>query len=193
MILGGERAGRRDARRALRSPNGRGARVDAERRLRAWARATGVRASVLRVPGIYALDREGGRPQTRLLHGTPALRPEDDVVTSHIHADDLARACLAALWRRRPHRVVKSWRDASEMLAGDWYDLRRQDHRAAAAQARIARAEAHAWLTPGQRSFLEESRRLSDERMRRELRVTLRHPTVRECLLADRERRAAPR
>jgi len=163
-------------------------RVDAEGRLRAWARATGVRASVLRVPGIYALDREGGRPQTRLLRGTPSLRPEDDVVTNHIHADDLARACIAALWRGRPQRVVNV-RDASEMLAGDYYDLVARIT-GLPRPKRIARAEARAYLSPAQLSFLEESRRLSDERMRRELRVTLRYPTVRECLLAERERRA---
>ena len=46
-------------------------------------------------------------------------------------------------------------------------------------------------FSPAQLSFLEESRRLSDERMRRELRVKLRYPTVRECLLAERERRAS--
>jgi nucleoside-diphosphate-sugar epimerase len=166
-------------------------RVDAERRLRAWARATGVRASVLRIPGIYALDREGGRPQTRLLRGTPSLRPEDDVVTNHIHADDLARACIAALWRGRPQRVVNV-RDESDMLTGDYYDLVARIT-GLPRPARIARAEARARFSAAQWSFLNESRRLSDERMRRELRLRLRWPTVRECLLAARTAPAASR
>jgi nucleoside-diphosphate-sugar epimerase len=164
-------------------------RVDAEQRLRAWARATGVRASVLRVPGIYALDREGGRPQTRLLHGTPSLRAEDDVVTNHIHADDLARACIAALWRGRPQRVVNV-RDESVMKAGDYYDLVAR-LTGLPRPERITLAEAQDRFTPLQLSFLTESRRLSDERMRRELRVKLRWPTVRECLVAEREQRRA--
>jgi hypothetical protein len=83
-------------------------------------------------------------------------------------------------------------RDESDMLAGDWYDLVAKITGLPRPQ-RIARAQADAHFGPAQLSFLEESRRLSDERMRRELRVKLRHPTVRECLLAERERRAAAR
>jgi uncharacterized protein YbjT (DUF2867 family) len=79
-------------------------RVDAEALVR-WAGPSGVRASILRIPGIYAPDREGGTPRARLLKGTPVLAAPDDVYTNHIHADDLARACVAALWRGRPQRV----------------------------------------------------------------------------------------
>jgi nucleoside-diphosphate-sugar epimerase len=157
-------------------------RVDAERRLRAWARATGTRASVLRVPGIYAPDRAGGRPQDRVLRGTPALRPEDDGYTNHVHADDLARACVAALWRGRPQRVVHAC-DDSDMKTGDYYDLV-ADLCGLPRPARIARAEAAAVFSAAQWSFLDESRRLSNARLKRELRLRLRYPTVREALAA---------
>ena len=66
-------------------------RVDAECALRAWGCA-GVRVSILRIPGIYAPDREGGTPEARLRRGTPVLAAQDDVYTNHIHADDLGRA-----------------------------------------------------------------------------------------------------
>jgi nucleoside-diphosphate-sugar epimerase len=56
-------------------------------------------------PGHLRPDREGGTPRARLLKGTPVLRAEDDVYTNHIQADDLARACIAALWRGRAQRV----------------------------------------------------------------------------------------
>ena len=155
-------------------------RVDAETSLRAWARATGVRASVLRIPGIYADDRAGGRPRDRVLRGTPALRPEDDGYTNHIHADDLARACLAALWRGRPQRVVHAC-DDSELKTGDHYDLV-ADLCGLPRPARVARAEAAEVFSPAQWSFLNESRRLSNRRLKRELRLRLRYPTVREAL-----------
>ena len=163
-------------------------RLDAERQVRAWARATGVRASVLRVPGIYALDRHGGRPQDRLLRGTPSLRAEDDVITNHIHADDLARACLAALWRGRAQRIVQV-RDESCLPTGDYYDLV-ADLCGLPRPARVARADAGAYFSAAQRSFLDESRRLCTQRMHKELRLTPRWPTVRECLLD--QARAAP-
>ncbi|MBU3739262.1 MAG: NAD-dependent epimerase/dehydratase family protein, partial [Rhodoferax sp.] len=72
-------------------------RLDAESAVRFLGRSAGVRGSILRIPGIYAPDREGGTPRSRLEKSTPVLRPEDDVYTNHIHAEDLARACIAAL------------------------------------------------------------------------------------------------
>jgi nucleoside-diphosphate-sugar epimerase len=155
-------------------------RVDAESRLRAWGRATGARVSVLRIPGIYASDREGGRPQDRVRRGTPVLAAEDDGYTNHIHADDLARACLLALWRGRPQRVVQVC-DDTDLKTGDYYDLV-ADLSGLARPARVTRAQAGEHFTPAQWSFLNESRRLSNERMKRELRLRLRRPTIREGL-----------
>jgi len=155
-------------------------RVDAESRLRAWGRATGVRTSVLRIPGIYASDREGGRPQDRVRRGTPVLAAEDDGYTNHIHADDLARACIAALWRGRPQRVVQVC-DDTDMKTGDYYDLV-ADLSGLPRPERVTRAQAGERFSPAQWSFLNESRRLSNARMKRELRLRLQRPTIREGL-----------
>jgi len=155
-------------------------RVDAESHLRAWGRATGARVSVLRIPGIYANDREGGRPQERVARGTPVLAAEDDGYTNHIHADDLARACVAALWRGRPQRVVQVC-DDTDMKTGDYYDLV-ADLGGLPRPARVRRAQAGEHFSPAQWSFLNESRRLSNARMKRELRLVLRRPTIREGL-----------
>ena len=159
-------------------------RVDAESRLRAWGRATGVRVTTLRIPGIYASDREGGRPQDRVRRGTPVLAVEDDGYTNHIHADDLARACIAALWRGRPQRVVQVC-DDSDLKTGDYYDLV-ADLSGLPRPLRVSRAQAAEHFNAAQWSFLNESRRLSNERMKGELRLVLRWPTVRENLLAER-------
>ena len=155
-------------------------RVDAESRLRAWGRATGSRVTALRIPGIYASDREGGDPRERVRRGTPVLAAEDDGYTNHIHADDLARACIAALWRGRPQRVVQVC-DDSDMKTGDYYDLV-ADLSGLARPARVTRAQAGEHFSAAQWSFLNESRRLSNERMKRELRLALKWPTVREGL-----------
>jgi nucleoside-diphosphate-sugar epimerase len=159
-------------------------RVDAESHLRAWGRATGVRVTTLRIPGIYAGDRAGGRPQERVQRGTPVLNAEDDGYTNHIHADDLARACIAALWRGRPQRVVQVC-DDSDLKTGDYYDLV-ADLSGLPRPARVARAQASEHFSAAQWSFLNESRRLSNERMKRELRLRLLWPTVRENLVAER-------
>ena len=159
-------------------------RVDAESQLRAWGRATGVRVTTLRIPGIYASDREGGRPQDRVKRGTPVLAAEDDGYTNHIHADDLARACIAALWRGRAQRVIQVC-DDSDLKTGDYYDLV-ADLSGLPRPARVPRSAASEHFSAAQWSFLNESRRLSNDRMKRELRLALRWPTVRENLVAER-------
>ncbi len=154
-------------------------RVAAERQLRRLGRA-GVRVSLLRAPGIYAADRPGGTPRERLLRGTPVLRADDDVFTNHIHADDLARACVAALWRGRPQRIYHA-SDDSNMQMGAYFDLA-ADLYGLPRPARIAREQAGQFMSPLQLSFMSESRRLRNTRLLRELRVRLHHPSVRTGL-----------
>lgn len=150
-------------------------RVDAEGAVR-WLGRQGVAVRVLRIPGIYAPDREGGTPRERLLRGTPVLRREDDVYTSHIHADDLARACVAALWRGGPQRVFHV-SDDTELKMGDYFDLA-ADLYGLPRPPRLARDAAQGQLPPSLLSFMGESRRLDNTRLKRELRVRLQYPTV---------------
>ena len=157
-------------------------RVDAEEGLRRYGRRAGVAVSILRVPGIYAGDRPGGHPRERLQRGAPVLRPEDDVFTNHIHADDLARACVAALHRGLPQRVLHVC-DDTELRMGEYFDLA-ADLCGLPRPPRIGRAEAAALLSPMQLSFMSESRRLDNRRLKRDLRLQLRFPTVRQGLLA---------
>jgi nucleoside-diphosphate-sugar epimerase len=162
-------------------------RVDAEERLRRFGRARSAVVTLLRVPGIYALDRAGGDPRERVARGTPVLAATDDVYTGHIHADDLARACVAALHRGRPQRVVNVV-DDSDLRMGDYFDFV-ADRFGLARPPRLARSVASVQLSPLQMSFLGESRRLVNTRMKRELRLELRHPTVADGLALG----AAPR
>lgn len=155
-------------------------RVDAEAQLRAFGRRCGVQVAILRIPGIYARDRPGGHPRERLARGTPVLVAEDDVYTNHIQADDLARACIAALWRALPQRVLHA-SDDTELKMGDYFDLA-ADLAGLPRPPRITRAAAQQQLPPALLSFMGESRRLDNTRLKRELRLRLRYPTVREGL-----------
>ena len=151
-------------------------RVQAEGELRFFGRSTGTPIHILRIPGIYAPDREGGTPRARLLKGTPVLTPEDDVYTNHIHADDLARICIAALWRGKPQRVTNA-SDNSQLLMGDYFDFA-ADLYQLPRPPRVPRSTAQEQLSLMLLSFMGESRRLDNTRLRRELRVPLRYPTV---------------
>ena len=158
-------------------------RVDAERIVRHLGHA-GVRASVLRIPGIYAPDREGGTPRERLLRRTPVLRAEDDVYTNHIHADDLARAVVAAMWRGKPQRIYNA-SDDSVLKMGDYFDLA-ADLYGLSRPPRVPRSTAQDELPLMLLSFMSESRRLDNARLKNELRVRLRHPTPATGLLSIR-------
>ena len=156
-------------------------RVDAERQIRWYGRAFGASVTLLRIPGIYAAGREGGHPRERLARGTPVLTAQDDVYTNHIHADDLARACVAALLRGAPQRAIHV-SDDSELKMGDYYDLA-ADLCALPRPPRLPRAEAELRLSPTMLSFMSESRRLDNRRLKQELRLRLRHRTVEQGLL----------
>jgi nucleoside-diphosphate-sugar epimerase len=155
-------------------------RVDAEEQLRFFGRASGTRVHALRIPGIYAPDREGGTPRPRLLKGTAVLQAEDDVYTNHIHADDLARACIAALWRGLPQRSTNV-SDDTELKMGDYFDMA-ADLYGLPRPPRLSRSTAQQQLPLMLLSFMGESRRLDNTRLQRELRVPLHYPTVREGL-----------
>lgn len=151
-------------------------RVDAEGELRLFGRASGTHVHILRIPGIYAPDREGGTPRGRLLKGTPVLTPQDDVYTSHIHAGDLARACIAALWRGKPQRVTNA-SDDTRLKMGDYFDLA-ADLYGLPRPPRLGLDLAYEALPASLLSFMGESRRLDNRRLKNELRLKLRYPTV---------------
>jgi len=157
-------------------------RVDAEQRLRAFGLDFGVAVTLLRIPGIYAGDRPGGHPRERLARGAPVLRAEDDVYTNHIHADDLARACVAALHRGGRQRAINVC-DDTDLRMGDYFDLA-ADLCGLARPPRLSRAEAARQLSPMQLSFMGESRRLLNRRLKDELKLRLRYPNVVQGLVA---------
>ena len=166
-----------------------GRRAAAEKRLRRWARPARTfhasqtsrsllasrnppRLAIVRAPGIYAEDR---LPIERLQRHVPALLDAEDVYTNHIHADDLARACIAAMLRGKPQRAYNATDDA-EWKMGEYFD-RIADALRFDRPPRITADDADRLLPPLQRSFTRESRRLSNARAKRELRWRPVYPT----------------
>jgi len=152
-------------------------RVDAENRIRAWAQRNGINAQILRVPGIYATNR---LPLERLHAGSPAIVSSQDSYTNHIHADDLAHIVVAAIHRGKPNRVYNAC-DDSELLMGDYFDAV-ADKFHLPRPPRLQREEVKGAVSPALWSFMEESRRLTNERIKKELQVELSFPTIAHTL-----------
>jgi len=166
--------------RPMRPQSDRAARrADAERRLREWGRSSGMAVVILRVPGIYASDR---LPLARLQAGTPVLEAPDDPYTNHVHADDLARIVRVALARGLPQRVYHAC-DGSWITMGEYFDMVARAF-GLAAPPRVSRGEAARRIPEKLLSFMRESRRLSNRRLRRELRIRLQYPSVAHGLAA---------
>lgn len=166
--------------RPLRATTARARRrVDAEARLRRFGRRCGVRVAILRAPGIYAGDR---LPLERLRRGDPVLAAEEDVHTNHIHAEDLARLACIALLRAPAGRVYNASDDSGLRMGAyfdavaDAFDLPRPE--------RLSRAAIASRLSPLTLSFMSESRRLDNRRIKRELRVRFAYPTIADGLRA---------
>lgn len=143
-------------------------RAYAEKYLRNWSARTGTRLSILRVPGIYGSDR---LPLERIQKGTPALHQAEDSYTNHIHKDDLAHLAVTALYRGKSSRVYNA-SDDSTLKMGDYFDLV-ADGFGMPRPPRISRAEAQQCISPAMLSFMAESRRLDNTRIKQELRIKL--------------------
>jgi nucleoside-diphosphate-sugar epimerase len=150
-------------------------RAHAERVLRTWGAESGAHVTVLRVPGIYA---SGRLPIARLQSGTPALAEDQDAYTNHIHADDLARIVLAALARGGAGRTYNA-SDDSSMKMGDYFDLV-ADRVGLPHPPRVSWERAQETVPETLLSCMRESRRLCNARLKKELRVRLRYPSVRD-------------
>ena len=147
-------------------------RVDAENYLRLWAPAHGVALTILRVPGIYAIDR---LPIERIKSNIPALISAEDAFSNHIHSDDLAKLVCAAMYYGKPQRVINIC-DGNEVKMGDYFD-EVADAFSLNRPPRMLASDLEKIVSSMQWSFMRESRRVTNSRLK-ELKTPLRYPSV---------------
>jgi nucleoside-diphosphate-sugar epimerase len=151
-------------------------RWNAEWQLRQWALLHHVRLTILRVPGIYDANR---LPTERIKAGTPALLPEVDAYSNHIQADDLARIICAAIYHGKPQRVVNAC-DGTKTKMGDYFD-QVADAFGLERPPRLPADQVQALVNPMLWSFMRESRRVGNDRLK-ELKVQLRYASTQAFL-----------
>jgi nucleoside-diphosphate-sugar epimerase len=158
----------------LQPLTGRGRRrLDAEQQLRAWCEDNEVQWTVLRVPGIYG---PGKLPLARLEKGLPVLQEADSPYTNRIHGDDLAAICIAAMHSESSNTVFNV-SDGHPSNMTDYF-FRVADAAGLPRPPTVTREEAESVLSPGMLSFLNDSRRMDNAKMLRELDVVLQYPDL---------------
>lgn len=155
-------------------------RWDAEQQWQAYCRDTGVPVVILRVGGIYG---PGRLPVERIRKGLTVICPDEAPWSNRIHADDLARACIAAAERGVAGAVYNA-ADGHPTTMTDYF-YRVADAVGMLRPPCVPLSQAKDKLGPAMLSFIEESRRLDTTRLREELGVELRYPSLAKGLPAS--------
>lgn len=158
-------------------------RLDAETVFSAWGKERNVPVVILRVTGIYG---PGRLPVRHIAEGQPVLRPEEAPLTNRIHADDLARVCIAAAERGEAGDIF----NVSDGQAGTMTDY----FNAVADAAGIPRprqvtmTEARQVMSPLMLSYVTESRQMDNRKMIEKLGIRLLYPDLASGLKASLEK-----
>lgn len=148
-------------------------RLAAETVLRRWSETNGVPIVILRVPGIYG---RGYLPEERLRAREPVLREEESPFSNRIHADDLARACFIAGHHANPGTLYNV-SDGHPTTMTDFF-YRVADLLGIPRPPAITLEQARRQLGEGMLSYLAESKRIDNRRLREELGVELMYPDL---------------
>ena len=148
-------------------------RVSAEEMSRVWCNERHVRRVVLRVPGIYGPDR---LPLEILRQRAPVVREQEAGLGNRIHVEDLVSACVAAIGNPEA-RGVYNVTDGNALSSTAFID-KLATLAGLPRPPQVSMEEAQLTFSPERLSFLNESRRVSNERMLKHLGVRLRYADV---------------
>jgi len=148
-------------------------RAAAEQQLEIWATRMAVELVILRVPGIYG---PGRLPLARLERGEPVLHADEAPWSNRIHIEDLAAACVLAGTHPEANGVYNVT-DGQPTTMTDYFN-QVADTCGMARPPQISRAEAEERFSANMLSFLNESRRIDNTRLIKELGVKLQYPDL---------------
>lgn len=138
-----------------------------------WLRRTRARAMILRVPGIYG---PGRLPLEKLRSGQPLIRPQESPWTNLIQAEDLARVFIACVLRGKSGEIYNV-SGGDPVTTTDYYLTVARIAELATPEF-IGMQAVQAVYSAERLSFINESRRLNVEKMRRELQPELRYTNL---------------
>ena len=153
-------------------------RLDAERQWRSWADMNKVPLTILRVAGIYG---PGKLPEARLRRAEPVLAENESPWSNRIYSKDLVSICFQA--GRAGYDGVLNAVDGNPTTMTDYF-FRVADFLGLPRPAEISMSDAEGALSAGMLSYLQESKRIRNNRLTEALGIQPEYPTL-QAGLAD--------
>lgn len=169
----GDRAGQlTDESVAARPETDRGQRrLATELLLTKWCADNDCQLTILRTPAIYGPDRLG---LDRVRNGEPVLAERDAHPGNRIHVDDLASCCIAAFRDDVPVGIYNV--GDGDYRSASWFTGKVAEMAGLPPPPEVSREQAKQVFSPARLSFLNESRRLDNSKMRETLGIQPRDP-----------------
>ena len=152
-------------------------RLDSEQCLTQWCQQQQVEWVILRVPGIYALDR---LPIARLQQNLPVLTITEAPFTNRIHADDLAMVCKTAMHDSASGEIYNAC-DNQPSTMTDYFNAV-ADYAELPRPPQVSREKANEVMSAGMLSYLKESRKIHNKKLIETLNIKLCYPTLADAL-----------
>ncbi len=137
---------------------------------------------ILRVAGIYG---PGRLPVEKVRKGGPVLAESEAPASNRIHSEDLARVCVAAA-KRGGAGAVYNVSDGEPGTITQYY-FAVADLLGLPRPRAVTMPEARRVMSKEMVSYLTDSKRVDNRKMREELGVTLLYPTLEAGLAASLE------
>ena len=148
-------------------------RVDAEQQFQAYCDSLQIPLVILRVAGIYAADK---LPEQRLRALKPIVREEDSPYSNRIHADDLVAICIKAA-ENASITGIYNCADGHPTTMYDYF-MRVAHFCQLAEPPVISLAQARTRLSAGMLSYMDESRRIDNNKLLKDFNIRLQYPSI---------------
>ena len=152
-------------------------RLNAEQQAQDYAQQHGCKLIILRVAGIYGVDK---LPLKRIKSGEPILREEDSGFSNRIHADDLAQICVSACTSKHMNGIYNCTDGHPGTMCDYFVRIARALDLPAPPQINMQQAQQQ--LSAGMLSYLQESRRIKNDRLLADLEQPLQYPELQQGL-----------
>lgn len=157
-------------------------RLDAEQQFQHYCQKNAIPLVILRVSGIYG---PGKLPLKRIKAKTPVVREEDSPFSNRIHADDLLEVCLQAGLSNKIKGIFNCADGNPTTMCDYFMKVAKANH--LPEPPTISLEQAKTRLSAGMLSYMEESRRIDNQKLLSHFNMSLKYPDLDSGLIYTRD------